>query len=97
MQIGAETFYKLHKQHDLPAMRLPGGRWCTSKNLIDGWIVARWKQQRGLASSAAANNGCRTPAGNCTLELVENRDLGMVEKIQYELQDSSLQGRRKVG
>ncbi len=54
MQIGAETFYKLHQQHGLPAMRLPGsgGRWCTSKTLIDNWIVGRWKEQRGLTSPA---------------------------------------------
>lgn len=54
MMIGAETFYKLHQQHDLPAMQLPGGRWCTSKNLIDGWIVARWKEQMGKAPAVEA-------------------------------------------
>ena len=49
MMIGAETFYKLYQHHDLPAMRLPDGRWSTSKNLIDAWIVARWREQTGRA------------------------------------------------
>ncbi len=47
MRIGLQTFYKLHKHHALPAMKLPDGRWSTSKNLIDYWIIARWKQQTG--------------------------------------------------
>lgn len=45
MQIGPNTFYTFQRVHGLPAMRLPDGRWCTSKNLIDDWIVARWKAQ----------------------------------------------------
>ena len=49
MQIGPNTFYTLYQQHELPAMQLPGGRWSTSKNLIDGWIVARWKAQRAAS------------------------------------------------
>lgn len=49
MCIGAETFYKLYQHHNLPAMQLPGGRWCTSKSLIDQWIVARWREQTGKA------------------------------------------------
>ena len=53
MQIGAETFYKLYQHHGLPAMRLPGGRWSTSKNLIDDWIVARWKAQTGKTPDEA--------------------------------------------
>lgn len=47
MQIGPNTFYKLHTEHGLPAMQLPDGRWCTSRNLIDAWIVSRWKAQKG--------------------------------------------------
>ncbi len=45
MQIGPHTFSKLYTFHGLPAMRLPDGRWSTSKNLIDDWIVAQWKAQ----------------------------------------------------
>ena len=50
MQIGPNTFSKLHTSHGLPAMRLPDGRWSTSKNLIDDWIVARWKAQTARSS-----------------------------------------------
>lgn len=50
MQIGPQTFYNLHTNHGLPAMRLPDGRWSTSKNLIDDWIIARWKAQTARPS-----------------------------------------------
>lgn len=57
LQVGMTTFYKLY-QHGLPAMRLPGGRWCTSKALVDDWIVQRWKAQRavGAQKAEAASN-----------------------------------------
>src|SRR6476619_2061109 len=67
MMIGAETFYKLYQQHGLPAMQLPGGRWCTSKNLIDGWIDARWKAQK--AGQHADEPGAQT-AGGTSMENV---------------------------
>jgi excisionase family DNA binding protein len=54
MGIGIQTFYRLHQQHGLPAMKLPGGRWSTSKNLIDGWIVAQWKAQTGRNTGQTA-------------------------------------------
>lgn len=47
VRIGPQTFYKLHTYHDFPATRLPDCRWCTSRNLIDEWIVSRWKAQKG--------------------------------------------------
>jgi len=46
MKIGPQTFYKLQTEHGLPVMQLPDGRWCTSRNLIDDWIVSRWKAQK---------------------------------------------------
>ncbi len=46
MRIGPQTFYKLHTHHDFPATQLPDGRWCTSRTLIDEWIIARWKVQK---------------------------------------------------
>lgn len=49
MQISPNTFYKLHTDHGLPAMRLPDGRWCTSRTLIDEWIVGRWKAQKAAS------------------------------------------------
>lgn len=51
MQIGPAMFYKLYEHHGLPAMRLPGkaARWCTSRHLIDEWVVARWKAQKAAA------------------------------------------------
>jgi hypothetical protein len=49
VQIGPQTFYKLHTEHDFPATRLPDGRWCTSRNLIDEWIIRRWKEQKAAS------------------------------------------------
>jgi hypothetical protein len=46
MKIGPQTFYKLQMEHDLPVMQLPDGRWCTSRNLLDDWIISRWKAQK---------------------------------------------------
>ena len=46
MKIGTQTFYKLQTEHNLPVMQLPDGRWCTSRNLIDEWIICRWKAQQ---------------------------------------------------
>ena len=54
MQVGPQTFYNLHAHHDLPAARLPDGRWCTSRALIDEWIVARWKEQKAQEKGALA-------------------------------------------
>ena len=47
VRIGNSTFYRWHQVEDFPAMRTPDGRWCTSSGLIDGWIVTRWRAQRG--------------------------------------------------
>ena len=46
-RISPHTLHKWTAQHDFPAVRVPGGRWCTSKSLIDDWITARWKRQAG--------------------------------------------------
>ncbi len=46
-RIGNGTFYKWKNDHDFPVARLPGGRWATTRTLIDEWFRARWKQQRG--------------------------------------------------
>jgi hypothetical protein len=53
-KIGPHTLERLINQHDFPATRLPDGRWCTSKRLIDEWIIQRWK---------ATKKGGETPAG----------------------------------
>ena len=45
-QIGPRTFYRWCREHGFPATFTPGGRWITSKPLIDNWIMARWKAQR---------------------------------------------------
>jgi len=45
-QIGPRTFYRWCREYGFPATFTPGGRWITSKQLIDNWIVARWKAQR---------------------------------------------------
>ncbi len=45
-RIGNGTFYKWTNHHDFPVARLPGGRWATTKSLIDDWFWARWKAQR---------------------------------------------------
>ncbi|MEO7860426.1 MAG: helix-turn-helix domain-containing protein, partial [Nitrospirales bacterium] len=38
-QIGPRTFYRWCREHEFPATLTPGGRWITSKQLIDNWIV----------------------------------------------------------
>jgi len=43
--MGPKTFYKLHQEHGFPAMRLPDGRWCTTKVLINEWVRAGCKAQ----------------------------------------------------
>ena len=45
-EISTTTFYHWKDEHDFPVSQLPGDRWCTSKTLVDDWILARWKQQR---------------------------------------------------
>ena len=50
--IGNGTFYRLYRDHGLPIMTLPDGRYCTSKTLIDGWIEARWKAQKASGGDA---------------------------------------------
>ena len=56
-RISPHTFYAWTADHDFPATRAPGGRWCTSKSLIDDWIVGlrtvqRTEKQKGSASEA---------------------------------------------
>ena len=53
VQIGPQMFYKLQSSHDFPATRLPDGRWCTSRTLIDEWIVKRWKEQKAASQHRA--------------------------------------------
>ena len=45
-RIGPNTFYRWCQKHGFPATLTPDGRWITSKQLIDNWIVALWKAQR---------------------------------------------------
>ncbi len=45
-RISTTTFYHWKDEHDFPVAQLPDGRWCTSKTLIDDWVLARWQQQR---------------------------------------------------
>ena len=45
-EISNKTFYHWKDEHDFPVSQLPGDRWCTSKTLIDDWILFRRKQQR---------------------------------------------------
>lgn len=49
LKMGTQTFYMLQAEHDLPVMQLPDGRWCTSRNLIDDWIVSRWRAQKAAS------------------------------------------------
>lgn len=56
MKIGPQTFYNLQREHDFPVMQLPDGRWCTSRNLIDQWIVSRWKAQKAASEQDMVEN-----------------------------------------
>ncbi len=45
-EISNKTFYNWKDEHDFPVSQLPDDRWCTSKTLIDDWLLLRGKQQR---------------------------------------------------
>ena len=45
-QIGHHTLKSLIEKHGFPATRLPNGRWCTSKRLIDDWIIGGCKPKQ---------------------------------------------------
>ncbi len=45
-EVSNKTFYHWKDKHDFPVSQLPDDRWCTSKTLIDDWILLRWQQQR---------------------------------------------------
>jgi hypothetical protein len=45
-RIGPHTFYRWCQKDGFPATRTPDGRWITSKQLINNWIVARWKEAK---------------------------------------------------
>ncbi len=45
-EVSNKTFYHWKDEHDFPVSQLPDDRWCTSKTLIDDWILLRWQQQR---------------------------------------------------
>ena len=45
-RIGPHTFYRWCQEYGFPATLTPDGRWIISKQLIDNWIVTRWKAQR---------------------------------------------------
>ncbi len=50
-KIGPHTLKDLVDKYDFPATRLPDGRWCTSKKLIDDWIIQRWRTTRTTKES----------------------------------------------
>ncbi len=45
-EVSNKTFYHWKYEHDFPVSQLPDDRWCTSKTLIDDWLLFRRKQQR---------------------------------------------------
>jgi len=45
-EVSNKTFYHWKDEHDFPVSQLPDDRWCTSKTLIDDWLLFRRKQQR---------------------------------------------------
>jgi hypothetical protein len=46
----------LVNQHDFPATRLPDGRWCTSKSLIDDWIIQLWRAKKTAKAESVPLN-----------------------------------------
>lgn len=56
-RIGPRTFYKWQQAAEFPAMRTPDGRWCTSRDLTDGWIISRWKAQQTKGQSVQTGDG----------------------------------------
>ncbi len=45
-RISNTTFYHWKDEHEFPVSQLPDDRWCTSKTLIDDWLLFRRRQQR---------------------------------------------------
>lgn len=84
MKIGPQTFYNLQREHDFPVMQLPDGRWCTSRNLIDEWIVSRWKAQKAaseqdmIESRKSSSNHIRDGTKKCR---EETQDVGREEAV----------------
>jgi hypothetical protein len=50
-RISTATFYDWTRNHGLPAVKLPDGRWVTSKILIDDWVLGLWRQQQQTAAA----------------------------------------------
>ncbi len=46
--VAFQTAIRWERDHGLPVARLPDGRVCTSKSLIDGWLLARSKVKAQL-------------------------------------------------
>ncbi len=55
-RVSPRTFYRWHYKYGFPAIRLPDGRWSTTKSLIDAWYIRRmdpltkqrwWEMLRG--------------------------------------------------
>lgn len=44
-----DTVRRWHRKHDFPLIRLSNGKYATTQSLIDDWLLARNRAERGLA------------------------------------------------
>jgi hypothetical protein len=53
MRYSEDTIAKWAKKHAFPIIKTPDGLYMSSTELIDRWILARWKVQQDRLSRAA--------------------------------------------
>lgn len=55
--VSVSTARRWARLHDLPIARLPDGRACTTRNLVEQWLFARVLVQREAAQDTPGKDG----------------------------------------
>ncbi len=86
-EISITTFYHWKDEHGFPVSQLPDDRWCTSKTLIDDWLLFRWKAQREQKARQDAPTpppqetlGDEIPVASGVLQQIDGRDGARVDQ-----------------
>ena len=45
-----DTVRRWHRKHDFPLVRLSNGKYATTQSMIDAWLLARNRAERGLTA-----------------------------------------------
>ena len=43
-----DTVRRWHRKHGFPLVRLPNGKYATTQSMIDAWLLARNRAERGI-------------------------------------------------